>query len=776
MSSPRSEGPTGNKSTPPSSIAAATLAVAAAATPLKASAAAGKVPMPGRGAPGVIRGPYQPRKSRPCLYCGRIFSDKEELRRHEQWEAAEFEQEALDFEMDPAMRNSNNRVNQSDFESQSERFQQLIDRTDEEFGDDNWNGSPPASRAVPRGVVAVPSAYTNGVNSSCTEQHHHHHSHLQQQRSAYNTQYNHTSQYTSLDPGGPAVAVTGEQPPPAHEGDHVAQHGFLPPPPPLPVPQFAAQGCHNRGASDAEFPDPNEERTYTRLTSKDESHTCSSLLEVNSSMSPSREVLDLSLPKSPPDDDDNNMKVEVETGNDQTDQIDDSVGAVAGGAEDTDPGSGAIIKNEIDLGSCHISCSEEDLDTARPDNDVGDDDKQQLMLLAADHDDIVFFEPASVPIMPEANLSTGNITGQLIKKEEEEDSNGLSGEDEWKTTTTTTLNGDYSNLMMDNDDEEDEEEDDDATSQRSSRSPLQFDDPNRLDCKFCGMIFEAPHVRKFHESSHDEEQEEYDGELTRLFCGFCGKTFKKAQYRILHEKGHTGELSICCAYCDRRFRWESELRSHNRIFCTPERPAKPLAGPTKKSVAKGPATAAPAPIEAKTPPRSVPLTNGVKRRVVDQWHTHPSLPAGWRQRSRPRPATEGSGQAYFVYMAPEGQLLHSRRAVLKHMKSVGGYSRDELKRMKLHCKSGPRGRRPKSLLVDAAEEENSNSGDRMDTSGSNLDCTDSSNNMAADLSIDNCVNDDDDGGGGDGHVVEGKRKKSRFSERKLLSKRRVNKA
>ena len=89
-----------------------------------------------------------------------------------------------------------------------------------------------------------------------------------------------------------------------------------------------------------------------------------------------------------------------------------------------------------------------------------------------------------------------------------------------------------------------------------SSSPVQFDDPNRIDCKYCGMIFQDSHVRKFHEQSHMEIEDEYDdGELTRLFCGFCGKTFKQAKYRIIHEKMHTGDLPISCQFCKRQFRY-----------------------------------------------------------------------------------------------------------------------------------------------------------------------------------------------------------------------------
>jgi hypothetical protein len=471
-------------------------------------------------------------------------------------------------------------------------------------------------------------------------------------------------------------------------------------------------------------------------------------------MSPSREVLDLSLPKHPADDGEDLKDVKLEngasavvvsavpTGLADSSGVEDSLG---NSVDDT-----ATVKSEV-YPSSNNSSSEEDMD-------YGGNKAETLgehLLPEADHDEIVFFEPSSMPSMPEANLSCQESQTKPASGHSEEDHelNGLSEED-WKAD-------DYSGLM-------DEEEDEEDRESLRSRSPLQFDDPNRIDCKFCGMIFDAPHVRKFHESSHDEEFEEYDGELTRLFCGFCGKTFKKVQYRILHEKGHTGELAICCSYCDRRFRWESELRAHNRLFCTADRPARPLGLKKFK-----PSTPSSSSSEAKktTPSKeSRPQqSNGYQRHADrDDWRSHPTLPTGWKLRSRPRPTQEG--QMYFVFLSPEGQVLHSRRAVLQHMEKSGCYSREELKRMRLHCKTGPRGRRPKSLV----EEDNSNSMD-LDTSGSNLDFTDSSNNMM-DLSLDNYVKDDDDVLDDDDRT-EGKRKKStRFSDRKLLHKRRVNKA
>jgi hypothetical protein len=806
MGSPRADASPSTKPTPPTP---SLLLPAAAFATAKAAAA-----------PGIVRsGGGQ--SSRPCLYCGRTFADREELKRHELWEAAEFEREALDFEMTggvsiPGVRNgshySNNRVNQSDFESQSERFQQLIDRTDEEFGDDSCNGysstaAAATSREVPRSVLIVPLMYRyqNGTTACSDDEAVEVELTSQQQQCshtqaaaavAYNTQYNHTSQYTSLDPGGPVAAV-GESPPPAHEGDQlISQHGFLPPPPPLPVPQFAALGCHNRGW--VEFPDPNEERTYTRLTSKDETHTCTSLLQVNNSMSPSREVLDLSLPKpssspSPPVADETSSSSSNNNAIDASSEVSIKEDNLAGETAAAAVGSSDVVSDENSAAQANCDTStdcSDDKTTVKPEPVVVvvDEPHQQLLLSDESTEEmIVYFEPGSVPSLPAENLTA---CVQAPKVEDAQEEEKLILKEEWKDAE---LNGDYASLM-----EEDEEEEEDdkegitatassrTTARLSSPPPRQFDDPNRIDCRFCGMIFAAPHVRQFHEASHEEEaaqeEEEYEGEATRLFCGFCGKTFKKAQYRLLHEKGHTCELAIGCAFCDRRFRWESELRAHNRLFCTAERPAKPL---SLKKVATTPSKAAAATVVmpkvngvSTTAGSGAQLINGHSSPVRgdDQWRPHPNLPAGWRQRSRPRP--EGGGQTYLIYMAPGGQIFHSRRAVLQHMEASGGaYSRDELRRMKAHTGGGgPRGRRPKSLLAGVGEEEESNNSSSLDTS-SVMDTSGSSH-----LDYDTATNgyDDDDLNGEDDDEmgsVEGKRKKSRRSGDQIFAhKRRVTKA
>ncbi|MCP3665001.1 MAG: hypothetical protein GY696_21305, partial [Gammaproteobacteria bacterium] len=217
-----------------------------------------------------------------------------------------------------------------------------------------------------------------------------------------------------------------------------------------------------------------------------------------------------------------------------------------------------------------------------------------------------------------------------------------------------------------------------------SQSPvvLQFDDPHRLDCKHCGIVFNAPHIRKFHEAGHsNEEHAEYHGDDTRLYCGWCGKTFKKAAYRLLHEKGHTGELAISCQFCGRGFRWESELKSHSES-CSAESPAKPRNSYSHNNYGshKG------------SHERSSSGGGGhiSKHADKDDWIVnHPSMPTGWKIRSRPRPNQEG--QRFFIFLSPEGSVFYSRKAMLGHMEKTGGYSLEDLEKVRRSTKSALRG-------------------------------------------------------------------------------------
>ena len=276
--------------------------------------------------------------------------------------------------------------------------------------------------------------------------------------------------------------------------------------------------------------------------------------------------------------------------------------------------------------------------------------------------EILTIDAANLPPMPQANLtySTADIhdeyDGLMVTTNE--------------STTTYVPSINNSTISADA-----------AVQESRSQSPvvLQFDDPHRLDCKYCGIVFNAPHIRKFHEAGHsNEEHAEYHGEETRLYCGWCGKTFKKAAYRILHEKGHTGELAITCQFCNRGFRWESELKSHSEN-CSADSPAKPRNSYSHNNYGghRG----------------SYDRSSGghvSKHADKDDWiENHPSMPTGWKIRSRPRPNQEG--QRFFIFLSPEGSVFYSRKAMLGHMEKTGGYSLEDLEKVRRSTKSALRG-------------------------------------------------------------------------------------
>ena len=592
----------------------------------------------------AVARPPQYSRTRPCLYCGKTFLSPADLTDHEEAEAAEFEKEAVHFESENKMK-----MGQPTFERYSPSLNQVIDRTSEEFGHTYTFPQDLKIRSVKDGndnnriinyswsttTTAGGSAFlTNGSSPSMCSNKLSGDSLPAESRpplSLVKAQYNnHTSQYTSLDPVCPLYQGTASTPPPAHEDQTIA-HGFFPPPPPLPVPQFA-QVCHKR--SDAEFPNPNEDKTYTNLQSNEESSARSTLLQVNS-LSPSREVLDLSMPKTSVVD--TKMAPLKEEEEEKEEQVTEAMS------------SEEVVDYSVKPDSSQPKLEEDEVFQSPAEPGL-----EAVKVEDVKEDQLIVFEPSSMPSMPEAviSYSEARSTGLYAAATAGPEESGIPANND----TDKYFSDEYSGLIN--------LEDEPEESVRS-QSPHQFDDPNRIDCKHCGMVFSAPHVRRFHEQGHNAEHEEYDGELTRLFCGYCGKVFKKATYRMLHEKGHTGELSITCHFCERKFRWESELRSHRRM-CTAENPAKP-------------------------PSRKPKFPSAPKNSIKDDWiDNHPSMPTGWKLRTRPRPTQEG--QLYFIFLSPEGQVFHSRKSVLQHMEKTGGYSLEDINKVKKSAKTGPRGR------------------------------------------------------------------------------------
>merc|ERR550532_2399747 len=87
----------------------------------------------------------------------------------------------------------------------------------------------------------------------------------------------------------------------------------------------------------------------------------------------------------------------------------------------------------------------------------------------------------------------------------------------------------------------------------------------------------------------------------------------------------------------------------------------------------------------------------IRPRLIDQegWvEDHPSLPKGWRMKTRPRPSQEG--QLFFVFLSPDNKVFHSRKAVIEHMKMIGGYTQLDYDRVKEGAKPGPRNKKRRS--------------------------------------------------------------------------------
>jgi len=721
------------------------------------------------------------RLSRPCMYCGARFPDKDALLRHETLEGKDYDKDASRFELDDWR--GDRRLNYIAYDT-TKKYHDVIDRTEEEFGEDDENSMdtqycssyghsprsvsgltevffnsnslapppPPPYYPIANGfhepdlndeasnVYVVSEASFNVESLDC--------SHVLEMPN------NHTSQFVSYDPAG--FPATSPGPPlPAHS-DPAVSNGFLSPTPALPVPDFT-QDCQQ--GSEAELQDPSEERTYTML----QCETPTSTLLTVETTSPSREVLDLSMPN---ENDDIEMSEEAKSIEDVSDlsdtvpesldneespesldieetsvsQIEDVVietevtneervvaiinevfdrifelaandaddtlhsecngdekeekieingdiringvheNNVGGDSDDNENHSqfttdeikvnneNFIISNNSDNKECepqqeqdqHVSSSNEVVDSSENSSVLEDvntneavsiqnsdedyyikEDKVDTEGSIEEESETVSFEPNSMPIMPEANIA--------IKPD-----SSVDGYPDWMEFDQ------YSDLLDEDELEETKSEVD--------------DDPTRVDCRFCGMIFKDGHVRKFHEQSHADDETNYDdGEDTRTFCGFCGKDFKNAKYRKIHENMHTGDLPVSCQHCGKRFRWESEVKTHQRLYCSAESPARVRT------------------INFLKPKTPFALGSGKQRlRLVDQegWEPSDTLLDGWKMKFRVRAAQDG--QKTYIYMSPEGDIYHSRKAIVQKMESDGNYTEDEIELMRKRAKPGPR--------------------------------------------------------------------------------------
>ena len=185
-------------------------------------------------------------------------------------EAMEYEREAIKFDFDDWR--SERRLSHAGFEDRN-NFHGVIDRIDEEFGDDDANSldthvSGSYGRS-PRSVSELPGV-TGVVSSNHYLPSHqlYHAANAQFYDSElpatpffkpYQQKYNdHTSQYASCDPAGYPYSIQVDSP-----GSPLLSGCYSDKTPSSTANTRIHSVCYKR--SEAEFPDPNEERTYTTL-------------------------------------------------------------------------------------------------------------------------------------------------------------------------------------------------------------------------------------------------------------------------------------------------------------------------------------------------------------------------------------------------------------------------------------------------------------------------------------------------------------------------------
>ena len=262
----------------------------------------------------------------------------------------------------------------------------------------------------------------------------------------------------------------------------------------------------------------------------------------------------------------------------------------------------------------------------------------------------ITFEPTRMPKMPESKI--------VVKSQLEEYLHKLN-EEEWVKFIKEQL-------------------------EPSAPAEVEKEDPNRMDCRHCGLLFNEVHVRKFHEESHRQEREERE----ELCCGYCGQTFTSLTHKKIHETAHQSleqpgaapsQAEFDCRLCGRKFMLEGELAEHNKLLCTAAQPAKPVVTPSRP-------------------------------RLADQegWaEDDPTLPSGWKIRSRPR-ATQ-AGQLFFLFLSPDSKVFHSRKKVIEHMEKLGGYSQFDFDKVREGSKN-PRksvgaGKKQENVLEEEEKEE-----------------------------------------------------------------------
>lgn len=82
----------------------------------------------------------------------------------------------------------------------------------------------------------------------------------------------------------------------------------------------------------------------------------------------------------------------------------------------------------------------------------------------------------------------------------------------------------------------------------------------RRQCSFCGKVFLALQMLRYHEMQHRGE--------SRFNCEVCGKGYVTKQHFEAHMRKHTGERPFKCDNCAKGFRDKNTLAVHKRYHCS----------------------------------------------------------------------------------------------------------------------------------------------------------------------------------------------------------------
>ena len=259
----------------------------------------------------------------------------------------------------------------------------------------------------------------------------------------------------------------------------------------------------------------------------------------------------------------------------------------------------------------------------------------------------VTFEPGRMPRMPESRIVIQSGMEEYLSKLTEE---------EWVRFIKTEL----------------------GLAPKAEARDVVKEDPGRMDCRHCGLIFTEVHVRKFHEESHVSEKTKASAFSSlvhrKLHETPSMMSFQPSSPMPLAQDQFAPHLSFVCPPCGRDFQHQSELLAHQNLFCKSSKTAKISSEGSRPAKYRARDSGSPA-----------------RPRLADQegWlEGDPTLPAGWKIRSRPR-ATQ-AGQLFYLFLAPDRAIFHSRRKVMEHMDKLGGYTQFDYDKVREGAKNTSR--------------------------------------------------------------------------------------